>query len=411
MFKKMHRALFTVIFLVVMFNCSERKRLNPLDPANPETHGRVSGVSVVSYKNKVYLSWYPVFNSSVTEYKIYRSTNSPDRFVNVGTVGTDSCRFTDIDVNFDTLYFYSVTACTETYETPFSDSLSITPGPVCFWIADRYNGLVTRLSYDISHRFFISTYLPGPVDVSADPLNSKCYVIDRSGFLTCFAGDGNILLFESGLSFPEKVSFDYFNNKIWIVENRGTALSCFDTTGAKLYKFDNFRNISSVKWSSDPPGCWVADSSQSMIFFVTQSGIDTFSTQINLSKPVFITKPVKEDYVYVTSGNMLYKFKIDGTLMFNRDLLSTPVFVTCDDTSGACWVALKNGGIKKISSTGEQVLNINGFTQISSVAPDWYTGGAVIADAGRSCLVHVSGSGEIIKESFIVSFPGALCSE
>jgi hypothetical protein len=52
--------------------CSDRERLNPLDPSNPSTRVAPIGFAAVAGDGFVSLSWRPATSSDVTGYDLYR---------------------------------------------------------------------------------------------------------------------------------------------------------------------------------------------------------------------------------------------------------------------------------------------------------------------------------------------------
>ena len=65
-------ALFIAILTFGGWGCSNRERLNPLDPRNPDTLGRPTGLRVTSNRHRVTLSWEFVEHANVLGISVWR---------------------------------------------------------------------------------------------------------------------------------------------------------------------------------------------------------------------------------------------------------------------------------------------------------------------------------------------------
>jgi len=403
------------LIAIVLAGCSVRRRSNPLDPLNSVTEGKVQGVKVVSEKHNVKVEWYPVNLESVSSYRIYKRRGASGNFIITGEVTSDKHVFTDFGCEYDSVYSYSVTACTENYESPFSDTVSITPGPLCFWLADRYGGLVARLSYDIQKRFFWSTYLPSPVGIAADSITSTAWVIDHTGYIAHFSKEGYLLSMKSGLDHPCQIICNPLSGIIWVVDENSTNLSCFDTSASLIKRFNNFKGISSIDWSESPRGCWVADAFMKKIFFVSDSGtVDTLTIDYSLSSPAAVAYFRKGRWLWVGDSNKLLKVYADGSVDTVCEFPASIKLITCDQKTGACCVATGSSGdytLINISREGTVLWTTEGFIEITSIVADSHSGGVVVADPAKGTVFHISGRGEIINELKFFSGPWALSAE
>ena len=136
------------IAILFLLNCSERERLNPLDPHNPNTHGAPQNIRLYSNRQKAVLSWNPIDVNSIIQYYIFKSENDSTTLVKYDSVAANQTQYSDTSIQYDSQYYYSVQAVTETDTSRKSEVVSLTPGRYNFLLADFYDHRILELSYD-----------------------------------------------------------------------------------------------------------------------------------------------------------------------------------------------------------------------------------------------------------------------
>ena len=142
---KLMSLTFAILFL---FNCSERERLNPLDPHNPNTHGAPQNVRIFSDRQEALLSWNSMDVNSILQYYIFKSEADSTNLVKYDSVSANVTQFRDTSIQYDSQYYYSIQAVTETDTSRKSKIVSLTPGRYNFLLADFYDHRILELSYD-----------------------------------------------------------------------------------------------------------------------------------------------------------------------------------------------------------------------------------------------------------------------
>lgn len=142
---KLMSLTFAILFL---FNCSERERLNPLDPHNPNTHGAPQNVRIFSDRQEAVLSWNSMDVNSMLQYYIFKSEADSTNLVKYDSVSANVTQFRDTSIQYDSQYYYSIQAVTETDTSQKSEIVSLTPGRYNFLLADFYDNRILELSYD-----------------------------------------------------------------------------------------------------------------------------------------------------------------------------------------------------------------------------------------------------------------------
>ena len=401
-----------LVLVLVLWGCSRRKRSNPLDPLNPETGGRVQGVTVVSERHTVYVDWYPVFMDAVSSYRVYRKTGNLENVTLMAEVSSSRHEFEHSGAEYEKTYSYTVTAVAGDYESPGSDPVSITPGPLCFWVADRYGGVVARLSYDIGHWFFRSLFLPSPVDVAADTAGSSAWIIDRTGYVSKFTVRGEMVLQKSALYLPLSLSYDHKNSRMWIVQDDGRMLTCFDTLVTPVKTYGDFSGIAAAAWSAEPAGCWVVDSAMHAIYFATETEKQQADLPVHIDRPVSADLYRAENVLYVADAGDVVRIDLKDRTWLRVQAPGKISQMVCDQNTGDCWVYTPSTGeITRIAPDGRITARFGGFEKVNSMVCDPSAQGVVVADYARSKIIHMSGDGSVLNESEHFSGPWALAAE
>jgi hypothetical protein len=170
------KSIILLIVVLLLISCSEREHLNPFDPENPYTHGAPTGLTVVSDRNRIDLSWDPMDINELSYYKIYRSADNYNLSL-YDSVTADFNHWIDSPVEYDRVYRYAIRACTVDDIGNLSDTLKIIPGPVNLIIADFYNFYVLKLSYDGEH-ILTANYQDSPIAIEANSAQQKIFIAD-----------------------------------------------------------------------------------------------------------------------------------------------------------------------------------------------------------------------------------------
>jgi len=314
------RNLILVLICLFLLSCSDREHANPFDPENPNTRGAPTGVSVISNRDSVILSWNPMDVNDLLYYLVYRMAGEGN-LATYDTVNVSERTFLDTKVVYDTKYSYAVQANTIFNEGILSDTVSIIPGPYNFWIADFYGFSVKRVTYDGAH-ILESDYFTSPIAIEADP--------KRNQFLIA----------------------DYWNKCINIINKNFTISSIIDLEDRPI---DIAMNSSEGKF---------------YILFLEQNKLVTYS--ISGDKFQTVTLPFDVSFnTHLTYDSVASNVWISGDRadsVFQVVLKnSTPVLkihtgivdpgkIYADPLSGGCWVT-SDSGIVRISDSGEMKIS------------------------------------------------------
>ncbi|MEE9166268.1 MAG: hypothetical protein V3U24_02225 [Candidatus Neomarinimicrobiota bacterium] len=260
-----------ILFAAVISNCSDRERLNPLDPSNPETGGKPSEVTLSSSRKFISISWDHIQNSSITGYNVRRSTGDwKDTFL-ITNLSSEDTHVTDTIPHYDSTYSYTVTAVTETWESAQSDPATIIPGPFNYWVADFYDGTLSRVSYDGAHVLFREfTYSPIAIDIDV-PRESLWVASLYPSRIVRMTTDGEARFSEILLSRPVDLAVDAQSGEVFIAMVGLSELTHLAPDGMVLDNIPCELGISfDTRLAVDPVGktVWIAVADSQMVLRV-----------------------------------------------------------------------------------------------------------------------------------------------
>jgi len=404
------------IFLL-FFHCSNRDRSNPLDPNNPETHGRPTGLQITSDRHTVTLTWDKIDLSGMTGYRIYRRTENNPFFENIGTVEPNKSVFTE-NIPYDQEAVYKISAQTSFhYESPLSDSVSVIPGPCNYWIVDYYQGSVVHLTYDCLHQFSRFDYYLYPVAVTADSTNRSAYFLEEVfGYIWKISQDATIALWQYGLIRPTDIQFDNTRHILWVCNNNRSEIVRFDIDKNNLGTTTGFGEITDICLSGNDGGCWVTDAKNESVVHLSLYGQENVRIDSGFVYPSVIDCYRTDGSIWIADSLKFVRANSNGEILKTIDIGRSIFSLSIDQSTGCCWTAVasedqKTQEIRKIDPDGEILVSIQGFTYITAIAANSSSGGCLVADAGNSNLIRISDQGNILGKNLSFYTPWDIAIE
>ena len=291
----------TAICLIwFLLSCSDRKPLNPLDPNNPYTAGKPTGLRLLPIQNAVKIMWDPVDVNDLALYVVYKGVTGSEMF-KLWEVSPDSTFLLDTNVSFYEKYTYALEAHTEMYSSARSDTVQITVGPFNIYAADFWSNSIRMISWDGNHlittrpvasprkialrktdnSFWVANYydrslllmstdlvditsvvLPDhPLDLEMNQDQGIAYVVTRDGLMLSVDMENEIISERSlglKLNWDTQSSFDQVNECLWLtVPDSGMVLSIPTQNAASTIKYFEGFNYPAAVAAHD--NGWVAD--------------------------------------------------------------------------------------------------------------------------------------------------------
>mgnify|MGYP001412918211 CR=1 FL=1 len=331
----MVKSISVLILISYFLNCSDRDALNPLDPDNPITMGRPTGVNLVPLRKSVQVVWDPIDVSDILYYLVFRAQpGRSDSLINI--VSPELSSYIDTSVMYYQPYTYKIQIKTETHLSLLSDPATITIGPYNIYIADFWDSSIRIVSWDgnytissyplfsprniryrrLDNRFCIADYydkklrlltpdlnniesldLPDyPLDLDIDQYNSITYIATRNGLLFGINLNQEIIFEKNlglNLNWNTQLSYDHKAEGCWIsVPDSNTVMFInLGNNTSTIKVFDNFIFPTVIEAHGN---AWVSDS----------TGLYTISKGGELDTIIFNT--IVKDVALDTINNKCY---------------------------------------------------------------------------------------------------------
>jgi len=389
--------LITLLPLSIL--CTDRERSNPLDPKNPETKGRVSGVRVYSQERRVTIRWDRLNMDGVQAIQIYRKAGMDSAFARVGTASS-SYFYIDSTVTYGFNYEYYVTALVAGYESPPSQHVHIVPGPTYTWVADVESGYLTRLTHDLQYHVFEFGILSFPCLLAVSPQERSAWVYSRfseSIYKVNRVGHPDVQLHQ--YQHITHMAVDTLSHELWFSISEQGSLILLDSLGRQLIVSKEIHRPSRLAVDSRHHVCYVIDDATHDIFKVSDDGRV-------LDRLQGLTSP--QDIVFVPLAQTLWV--ADSTRILAYDLAGNPTGLEINNFFFASLIAYdfvrdmywlvdlepvgQNASLVKVSGDGRTLFELAEFMHPTSIAVNEFDGSCMVSDIGAAHLYKVSHDGK-----------------
>jgi|GEM_PF-4795519 len=394
MTQRLHQML-CVFLLLGLAACSQRERSNPLDPLHPDTAGRPQNLSVSSQRLEVVLKWFEANINDMNHVHVERARGAAD-FERVGTVAPGNRVFVDTDVQYSIHYQYRIQFAGTDWQTAFSDTVSITPGPYNFWVTDYQAGTLSRLTYDAAHIIFATPFAFFPRDVAVDTLRLQVWAADWTGRLLRQGLDGSTPFWIEGFNRPSRLFLQ--GEHLWLVQNGLTEILHLGLEGQLQDSLGGFSEISDLT-SAEDAVLWVADRGDSTLTHVDGSG--SFTNYTLAHAPQAIAASVSRSWIWIGTDSQLGQFSPETGYVALLDLPGRAVALSpCRD--GRCWLLLQHNDLSGeawlVNASGQVLVQTKGFIEPKDIVAVPDDGGCAVVDYGNGRIVRVSAQGEMMAQ-------------
>ncbi len=397
------RIIIGMIVGIIFLACSDRERSNPLDPRNPNTQGRPTGLTAYAMERKVYLRWDAIAFKDLQAINIYRKTNDDSIFTRIGQTLTSS--YVDDAVQYGIRYEYYVTAQVDGYESAPSNTVHCTPGPTFTWVSDYQAGSVVCLTHDLQTEImrFGALYYPQVIDVSSKE-RSVWVAVRYEKQVLKINRFGEITAARPNMESVVDICVDTTMLDVWIAQKnpgRLTRLDSYGALGATTPLLEEPRAIVSPNNSGI---CWVLDGGDG-----TLKAFDLAGRRLTVTERLF-TRPM--DLVYVPHTRTFWV--ADSSAIIQCDHRGAPtglkvepfyyVSLLAYDHQNRCLWAIdwerwgEPSKLIKIDQNGRILWSLSAFSYPLCVAANEYDGSCFVGDAGYDHygLFRVSPDGQEI---------------
>jgi DNA-binding beta-propeller fold protein YncE len=394
--------LFCSIIVVQLGGCSDRARLNPLDPQNPNTLGRPTGLAVVSMRDTVELKWDRLDLRNLRGFRIYRRREGELQFKSIADLPAGVFSFRDVGANFGVMHTYRIAALARDFESPPSDSVAITPGPTFAWVADIQLGELVKLTHDGVHEILRSRAFFSPFRLAIDDERGYVWLLDRfSGELGRIGMDGRLSGRFAEVDGPADLAVDTIDGGVWVADSLTRGLMKFDNSGIIIHTFEAYKKIAALALHPVTSELWLLDRARLRVVILSRAGELRREASVVLQRPADLDMDARTGKVWIADGSRVIRLNaraVEETLPVHS--FRSVSKVAADATSGACWLIdysrdFRDSRIVKLAANGEVIFTLEGFDLPQSLAVNPFDASCLVAELGSGRIVRISSDGRI----------------
>ena len=391
------RGVSAVLILALATGCSNRERLNPLDPSNPTTHGSPTGFAAFAGDGYALIAWDPAGSADVAGYRLYRRVAPDPQFVALGGVlPPNVTEFQDVGLANGVDHVYQLRFVVgDRLSLPAEDTA--TPGPARPWVTDYAGASLLRITPDARHvgeRALAS--FSGPTALDVDPGTGQVWVCDYDGRRVGLYDPVNhsLVWVGSGLS-PIAIAVDRSTGRAWVCDWDGGSLCRLDPAARGLPPacLSGFSHPISVAVDQADGSVWVCEQSADRVRHLTSDGSPLSAATVVSPSRVAVYAITRSVWVTSFSERRVVHLSPAGQPRDTVGGFQGPIGVATD-SGGRVWVADAAGDqVVVLDALGHVAFRVPGLSEAHAVAIDPVTGEAWITLPGIGAVARLDKNG------------------
>jgi streptogramin lyase len=410
----MKRGFITVLALVwIAIACSDRQRLNPLDPQAEFGVGSVGQLESMAGDGQVQLGWdYSQFDD-VEGYLLYkRPVGGEFALLTRELLPPTRRQFVDAEVANGTSYEYRMgLVISGEGERGVGEIALATPGPEVAWVADRGTGLVWKVNADGRSARFARGRFFDLRDIAVDGSNGSCWISDgASQALFRINAAGELERLGAALEMPDELEIDAvagvgwvsdlkrrevfwfslaptdtleffvvdaslaepsglaaFSGACWIVDRQQGRAFLYSTSGRRIVEFRSLNEPGYIDVGSDGSAWVLVDDGSAMVRLDLDGGSQEVVLPFQGARSLAVNR--RDGTVWVLAEGELALYARNGQLIQQWSEVPAGRALAFDPAQDRAWIATQ-GALWKFSPEGETVARLEGFSSMVRVAVD-----------------------------------------
>ena len=413
-------AVTAVILAALLAGCAQRDRLNPLDPKNGATGGRIAGFAALAGNRQVEIRWTRLPQPDVASYALlrWRSGETPQYIGD--PYGKTIAGTVDSAVTNDETYNYRLVAFFLSGDSAVSQTDTATPGSRKIVVLSAGLPGLVGLTPDARDILYVQPAAEAYEDMELDRVHTLLWLtMPDAGFILRTYFDGRPAGPTIDHPHPADVSVSDLRGVAWIAFPDDHLVRAFGPNPATV---DTFRTISSlgeahvVEAGTADPTVWVGNEAGTVRRF-TADGILLNDWSLGARVIAIALDEAAErawTAVRTSSGDDLY-------LLDARDSTATKVpgrwsgiaDLAVDAATRSVWVSERgtpragNGRLTRLSASGAAQAILTGIEPFG-IMVDPVTGDCWASEIHTSRVVEVSPGGLIVRGSAPIDLPYAV---
>ena len=392
-------AALLVLGAITIAGCSDRDRLNPLDPANVLTGGAPQQFVALAGDGTAELRWRPPPTSLVFGFRLSRRVGTATTFTLLAELAPDVDHYIDGGLANDVDCTYRLSYLLQGDVASAPAEATARPGLARPWVADYNSRAVVRLTPDgryVAERFTGSMQSPAALDV--DQTTGQVWVCDPSGRRMWRITPGGGIEEIGSLAKPVAIEVDPVRGRAWICDQGLGALQSFDRTNPVSPRVDIRGLGMPISVGVDPTdgSAWVAERDSARIRHIGLSGNSIGSTHVLAPSRVAVDSATRRVWITSFDQHRVDWFSAAGTPIDSIKTLSGPVGVAVDGRSGRVWVCDSRAHVViAYDRNGVELMRVTGLEEPIEIGLDRDTGDAWVTLQATAQVVRITPDGHI----------------
>lgn len=409
-FTSRRAALLAAFVFMLLASCTERSRMNPIDPKNPLTAGKPTGLRVIAELDTIQLSWNALAIHDLSGYNVYRQLAHESSFTLLGQTSAATTSFRDVSNRFALSHNYYITARVNDLETPPSEEVTVTPGPTIAWVADRDSRTVFKLSHDGAHEILRSRAFVAPYRLKVDNKRGAIWVLDEfTGELGSIDQKGERLGVYGRYFDAVGLALDEEDGSIWIGDNNDLVLARHAEDGRLQASLDSLPRLGALAFHPTQKELWALTENGEHLLRVERSTMRLTQTALHpsWSGPVYdMAILVQTGEAWIAASNRIARLSAEGSVVFvSPEEYRFASRLTLDQTRAVCWLLNDSGEFRpnssvfKLDAQGRVLFEIKGLERPQGLAVNPFDGSCYALDTSRGRLLRISAEG-VVQEGY-----------
>ena len=401
------RLLIFLFITATLFHCSDRNRSNIFDPS--------SGIDTLDIKlyvssadTVITVRWSAPYKVQFIGYNLYRKANNEEDFHLIASPKLNQLEFVDQNVSFDVSYQYYITVQGEESESPPSQLLSVTPGPVTFIVLDPWGYVIYRLTYDLQHILQTRYTTWRAENLAFDPLDNLILVTyPQLSYIEIYnRSSGSTESSSSDFSRPFDCIYNNTEKNFWFTDSSGFVYSIAPITGASQLIDQNLKRPTQMAQSDQAIYVLESDAAQIVTYNLTgeRLGIIRDMGDSLLHNPLYIKYANNSQHLYIidkvsNENRILYRYSTlteSAEIFFQNNYINK---VQIDPSDNSIWVSvneLENSVLMQLSPDGIRLNEVTGFSGIADFKINTESNTIVVADYVERVVKHIRPNSSVI---------------